>query len=374
MTIKLCIVTEFNQANFFQWTVALKKYEKELDIELSSVLANFAARRVCKPYKEHQQWKDLREADAVFVYVTRCPTMHHGEDVSNDWWKLPFFVKSLMRPDAKMIVQYDDEFMWVFNPHHVWWKMANPENYGPDQFFKETGILEVPDAHFVVTNHPFYKSYTTKPVFKMLLPQLCRYKLDKYTLDHKQHNIALMVHSIFTSSISKTLENVIRKQNYPASIFTGNLEVEWKKEQLPVNSEVFPRVDYEAYMDLLWQYAFIGLDDNEGYYGWSRFTMECAIAWIPCVGSSEAVQDIFPELYTATQDYIKQIELIEKLKIDKKFYKEIVESGRKRVLESLSDFTLCKKMMEIFDQLGAPKTGKITIKEALKPERRPQHP
>jgi hypothetical protein len=187
-----------------------------------------------------------------------------------------------------------------------------------------------------------------------------------------------MYHSIRKSSISGILENVIKPNNYPVTIFFGTLNQKIIENfrattKLPVNSETFARMQYEAYMDLLWKYSSIGLDDNTGYYGWSRFAMECAIARIPCVGSTEAVQDIFPELHTAPQDFVKQSELIAKLMADKKFYHEIVEAGYKRVYEILSDETLCKKLIEIFNKLKTSKTGEIPQQPLPEPNQHP-HP
>jgi hypothetical protein len=243
--------------------------------------------------------------------------------------------------------------------------MPNPENNGPEDFFKKTGILEIPDAHLVVRGNPFpeFTKYTTKPVFKLLLPQLSRYRIDKYSEHHERLNIAMLLHSIRESSMHDTLENVIRPNNWAVSIFSGTLDanrlIEFRrKEPFPVNSEGYPRVDYEPYMELLWRYCSIGLDDNANYLGWSRFAMECAIAYIPCVGSTEAVQDIFPELYTAPHDYAKQTELISRLKTDKAFFHEMAQAGHNRVLEMFDGEKLCRKMLEIFERIG---TSKNTI-------------
>lgn len=359
--MKLCIVAQFDSKCYFQWYMALEKLASKLGISLTSINASATHKKVFNDFNSNPYWQPLREADAVFVYATRISSRNAPTAI--DWWELPEFVKQFMRLDAKMVCQYDDEFMWLFDPEHVWWRFPNPDNHGgPEQFFKDTGILEIPDAHLTVTNNSPFRKYTTKPVFKLLLPQLCRYNLPKYSETHKRKNIAMLIHSIKKSSISGILENIIRPKNYSVSIFSGTLdnrmvEVFREKEHLPVNSEIYPRMAYESYMDLLWQNASIGLDDNAGYYGWSRFVMECAIVYIPCVGSTEAVQDTFPELYTAPQDYTKQIELIERLKTDNVFYHKIIEEGHKRVIEMLSDEKLCVTLIEIFEKIGTPRTG-----------------
>ena len=358
--MKLCIVAPFDSKCFFQWYVTLEKFTSKFEIILTSINASETHKKVYNDFKENPYWQPIREADAVFVYATRISSRNDPTGI--EWWKLPQFVKQLMRPDAKMICQYDDEFMWLFDPSHVWWSWENPDNHGgPEQFFKDTGILEIPDVHLTVTNNPLFKNYTTKPIFKLLLPQLSRYRLFKYSETHVRKNIAILVHSIKKSSISGILENVIRPKNYPVTIFSGTLynqlvEKFRQKESLPTNSIIYPRLGYEPYVDLLWQNSSIGLDDNTGYYGWSRFVMECAIAYVPCVGSTEAVQDIFPELYTVSQDYAKQIELIERLQTDSKFYHQMAEIGHKRVVEMLSDEKLCTALIEIFEKIGTPRT------------------
>ena len=361
--MNLCMVAHFDSPQYFQWYVALEKYAKKLGYILSSVNASPAHRKVYNNYNTDPHWQPLRDADLLFVYCTRRSSRCEPSGIT--WWTLPIFVKTFMKPTAKMIAQYDDEFVWLFDPKHVWWNidvMPNPENNGPEDFFKKTGILEVPDAHLVVKSNPMpeFTKYTTKPVFKLPLPHLFRYTPSKYTEEHQGKNIAILLHSILASSLHGTLENVIRPNNWSVSVFSGTLDERRiagfrQQERLPVNSEVFSRLDYEPYMDLLWRYCSIGLDDNANYRGWSRFVMECAIAWIPCVGSTEAVEDIFPELFTAPQDYAKQTELINRLKIDKKFYHEVIQVGHKRILELLDDEKLCRAMLDIFDKIGASK-------------------
>lgn len=356
---RLVIVTEFESKNFFQWHIALSKFADELGIILTSVKASRACRRIYVPFsgiEAHPYWNPIREADLVLVYVTRI-------DKHNTWWKLPQFTKQFMRPEAKMIVQYDDEFMWLFDPEHVWWSFPNSPNYGgPEQFFKDTGILEVPDAHLSVLEECPYKKFTNKPIFKMILPQLERYKILKYSEVHKYTNIALMNHSILTASIELSLENVIRKKNYPVTVFFINVHNDTdydgvsycKKNKLPSASSAYGRMSYESYMDLMWRECSIGLDDSINYIGWSRFVMECALCYIPCVGSTPAVKDLFPELYTKPQDYEAQIALIEKLKTNKIFCYKMAMKGYQRCLEFLDSKKLCYALMNIFD--GIQKT------------------
>lgn len=371
--MKICIIAYFDSHNYFQWLRALEKYKAKFGLEVSAINAAPLYKKVHNDFQNDPYWKPLKEADIVFAYIVRRSTRHEPSGIS--WWTLPLFAKPFMNPMAKMVAQYDDEFLWLFDPNGMWWdlnKEPNPPNEGPEQFFRDTGILEVPDALLSVTNNPKFKNYTTKPVFKLLLPQLYRYKPQKYSEDHKGNNLAIMLHSPKNSSICGTLENVVRPMNYAVTIFNGTLDSNFVRgfranTKLPANSQVYERMEYEAYDDLLWRENSIGLDDNAGYGGWSRFAMECAICYIPCVGSSDSVYDIFPELYTAPQDYAKQIELISRLKTDKKFYHEMAQAGHSRVLEMFDDEKLVRQLLDIFDKIGVSKSP-ITLADILKPE------
>jgi hypothetical protein len=370
MTIKLCIVAPFKSKGYFQWYITLEKYASKLGIELSEVSVETVYFRIHSDFSHDPYWNPIREADCVFVYATR-------RDDSN-WWELPKFVRYFMKAEAKMIAQYDDEFMWLFDSKQVWWRISNPDNHGgPEQFFRDTGILEYPDAHLTVTSKSEFRKYTTKPVFKMLLPQLCRYKLGKYSEKHQKQNIAIMLHSTISASSHNTLENVIKPKNYAVTVFSNfrnqDDTIAFRgKEKLPVNSEILSKMEYEPYVDLLWRNCNIGLDDNIGYLGWSRFGLECAVAYIPCVGSTEAVQDLFPELYTAPQDYAKQIELIERLRTDKKFYHEMAQLGQKRLVEMFDEEKMCRELLDIFSKIEIVKRPVMFVPNQPKPIEKPK--
>ena len=104
--IKLCIVTEFEQEKFFQWTIALSGNS---DIEVSTTILS---ENILTAYPlDDKHWHSIREADVVFVYCVR-------QNLNWEWYKLPFLVKKIMNPNAKMICQLDLEFLWLWYPHH----------------------------------------------------------------------------------------------------------------------------------------------------------------------------------------------------------------------------------------------------------------
>jgi len=349
---RLVIVTPFHQIDFFQWYEALLKNQIKLNISVYPIIITNL--HIKKPLTD-PYWNQIREADAVLVYVTRV-------DKSENWWELPKFIKQFMKPEAKMLVQTDDEFQWLWNKDYTFWGsgMPNPKFISPEQFFKDTNILEIPDMHISVTENPLFKPYTMKPVVQLLLPQLIRYQSERYTLIDGRPNIAMMRHYAAGSNFMKTIDNVIKPNNLPVSLFNwyGNKSgVEYCKSlNLPVGSRSYGKLPLKSYEDLLWQTCSIGIDDPIGYIGWSRFVMECAIAYIPCIGSTDAAKMLFPELYTMPQDYVKQIELIQKLQNDKDFYTKVAEAGHKRCMDELSTENLCTRLIKIFNDLGVQHT------------------
>jgi glycosyltransferase involved in cell wall biosynthesis len=349
---RLVIVAPFHQIGFFQWHDALLKNQEKLSISVHPIIITNAhlKKPITDPY-----WNQLREADAVLIYVTRV-------DPSEDWWALPKFVKQFLKPEAKMLVQTDDEFQWLWDDGYTFWgkRSPNPKFSSPEQFFRDTGILEVPDVHLTVTENPLFKSYTTKPVIQLLLPQLIRYQPEQYTFIDNRPNIAIMRHYAVGSSFMKTVDNIIKPNNFPITIFNwyGDKNgVEYCKAlNLPVGSRSYSKLPFLTYEDILWKSCAIGIDDPEGYIGWSRFVMECAMAYIPCIGSTDAVKMLFPELLTLPQDFVRQTELLLKLKNDKEFYKQIAEAGRKRCMEELSTENLCRKFVDLLNKINTPKS------------------
>jgi hypothetical protein len=345
--MKICLVAEFDCPNFFQWYLAFEKHGKDLGVKISTVVANKRNREWCGP--DSNFWDPIREADAIFVYCTRI-----GPDF--EWWELPRLVRKIIRKDAVMVTQWDDDWNWVFNQDEVWWTggrydWKTPVVKDPQKFFEESKILEVSDANLTVQNNPKFQQYTKKPLYKLLLPQLVRYdNKEKYNEHHKLDNITMMIHSPNNCNVFHTIHNLTKPNKYKTLIFSAAIS-EPRRRQIGCTYEIMPFIGYDSYLDLLWQRASIAIDDNEGYHGWSRFPMECALAWIPCIGSTDSVKDIFPELYTEHADYKKQKELIERLKNDKAFYHYMVQKGHERCFELLDSKRLCEKLIKIFEEL-----------------------
>jgi len=307
-------------------------------------------------------WKPIKEADVVLVYCAR----HTIKDIDGNPWKwymLPVWTKELMGKKGKMIAQFDAEFMFLWHPEHVCWNDPIPEIEGkkPKEFFDETGVLKVADAYFTVLENPPWGKYTRKPIYYMPLPQLFRYKRQIrkqcpfYYFNKKKDlmnkKVAVITHSVKNASVEHTIDNVLEKINVPIIHFSAQLSQSVNELEMHSKyhegSEFYGMLPRDAYLDILSK-AYVAIDDNEGYVGWSRFVMECAILGVPCVGSQKAVKEIFPDLYTKHKSYRKQKELMNKLLTDDEFYEFMVKCGWLRVVQgSLSDIYLCTEMLRI---------------------------
>ena len=374
--IKICIVSEFEQKDYFQWFEALRHYsvapKREYgkwhhtsgwtrhSIQLSSVIMNPSTMKLHSPKSTY--WNPIRNADLVFVYCVR----HNIKDDDGKpwrWYMLPVWTREFMKKTGKLIAQFDMEFMFLWNRKHIWWKNPIPEIRGktPRKFFAKNKVLKVADAYFTVLENPPWAKYTKKPIYYMPLPQLFRYKKElrqncpfyyfNKNKDLKNKTVAIMHHSVKSASVFHTLDNVLNKLDIPVMYFAAQVSPSMNKKKLidkyPKGSAFYAKLPRETYLEFLAK-TYAAIDDNKGYIGWSRFVMECAIQGVPCIGSQKSVKDIFPELYTKHKSYKKQRGLLTKLFTDKEFYEFVVKCGWIRVVQgALSDIHLCTKLLKI---------------------------
>lgn len=370
----ICLVTEFPQHQY-QWYMAWDDDRQiKSDVVVRSVMVSPETLRIYP--KDHGYWTYLREADFVFVCVSRA---HFG--INWKWFELPILAKRYMKPDAKMACIFDQDFVWLFHKNWAWWDDydSNPmfqEVYAktPEQFFKESGVLEVADIYFSVIDDPPYKPYTSKPVIYIPLPQLVSERTAKTLgckfLTSRNGHIALLNHSSQSTSIEHTLRNIIRKVGTPVGIFNtisyrkpyrGKL---WTaKHGLPAGSVSWGRFNPKEYKNTLEKY-YIAIDDSANYIGWSRFAMECALAYVPCIGSNKACKVFFPELYTKHKDYKRQMELVKKLYGDPTFHHEVALKAYQKVYEHLDSDVLCNKLLEVAREIGSPDT-KVDVEKKV---------
>lgn len=336
---------------------------------VKSVIMN-ASSIVNNPLNSHY-WDWLKKADVIFIYCSRTNESNIIVKDKNDfdkqghwwWWEIPILVKKVMRPDAKMIVQFDDDLIWVF--HQDWnWFGDKPDNHGsPEQFFKDTGLLEVADMYFTVLENPPWGKYTTKPIRYMPLPQLWRYwtTIDQMTKvvgvqslreTHKDF-IAILRHTSVIGSVQHEVDNVLIKYPYPVIYFATANSPRIQTHHLTI--EGYSRLGEKLYMNKLRE-AFLALDDCENYIGWSRFAMECALLGIPCIGSNYATKLFFPELYTDHKDYARQIDLINQLINDGKFYERIAKDGYLKCMNHLEVDSILNRFLDNIHGLNVSET------------------
>jgi len=352
----LAIVTEFPQGSNFQWSDAWNPdRQKRHGISIINIEMSPEALQQYPP-PDHPRWKILKEADAVFVYVSRFCLKEYWE-----WFKLPVTVRTFLKPEAKMICQFDDELVWMIHPENEWWGETYDYKFNGDfeRFFKEKRILDVADMYFTVLKNPWWAKYCTKPIRYMPLPQLLRYPKEYPYPRASNGNIATMRHMSRTGDADHLIKNVTnvlkRKVSYfSCSTSMNGIEREKKMRELemPTGSFFFGFLFRDTYMEYL-SHCMIGLDDGEHYYGWSRFVMECAFLNIPCISSNFAGELLFPELYVSHKNYERQKELIQLLFKDRGFYDRVSQEGKRRVFEQLNVDKLCNNFVSHFAEIGA---------------------
>jgi len=327
---------DIEQRDFFQWEIASKQFQTFNDVKPSFITVNPAYLSALS--RDDKYWNPLKNADVVFVRCVR----------PFSYWKhyeMASVVKSMMRPDAKMIFQDDMDFLWLYHQNHCYYEQTI--NKTPDELFRETKILEIADAFNIEYNPLFEEEVRNvgKPVYHLLLPQLVRYKSfisTKPSLGDKGR-VVLLIHSVKSASINHVINNL---PEFRYMIFMIDQPISLRKK-VDIG---FGRLQRDNFMEFL-KRGYIAIDDNEGYYGWSRFAMECALVCVPCIGSTPAVQEFFPELYTKPKDYKKQRELAVKLFNDKKFWLEMATEGKRRVLERMDTRTRIAELVKIIKEV-----------------------
>lgn len=352
-------------------------HQLKYNVLLKSVIMSMEAIQFFGP--DHPHWEWLRKADVVFVYCSRnCENgkiieeNKFGKTGKWEWWELPAFAKRIMRPDAKMVVQFDDDFQWVFHKGWNWFPDELNKDETPEGFFsKNHEVFEIADEYWTVCDNPEWMKFTKKLCRYMPLPQLWRYKdavgslqiyltsKKPFRLKHKD-SIALLRHTSMIGSVQHTLDNVCTKlkQKYPICYFASKFSTEINEHGLSVSKYTYlNRDDYMRTLDD----CFLAFDDTENYDGWSRFAMECAILGIPVIGSTYVVKLFFPELYTVHNDYAKQIELADKLINESEFYEKIVKEGMDNCFSQLDGEFLCQEMIKDFRNLGLNETKDVDV-------------
>jgi hypothetical protein len=355
----IALVTEFGQDKYFQWRMAWsEEQQRKYGVFVKSVKIQPEHLKIFPP--NHRYWEWIRKADFVFVYCSRSEKLL-SEGKTWLWYELPLHARKVMRPEARMIAQWDQEFIWVFHPHWSWWRDKIPTQSPPEQFFKESQILEQADAHATVLEYPLFQKYTNTPSYYLPLPQLARWS-HNLPYNASQKRIALLNHTSLTGSITHTSVNVAKRIKLPVTVFNSlsfhkpySGKIFCTQHSLPQGSISFGRLNRQPYMDTL-NKCYVAIDDPENYIGWSRFVMECALAHVPCIGSNFANKIFFPDLYVAHKDYAHQRKLIKQLINNPAWHKQITEKAFKIVFEHMDTDRLCTRLLTIAKELGSPNT------------------
>lgn len=378
--MKIAIVAEFrNFKNEFQWNILwTKERQEKYGCAIQTVIINPS---VLSEYsKESPYWDWLKEADLIFTYCTRMEVPEEAEykDIYGRpyrwvWWVLPKYVKLFAKPTAKIITQWDDDWVWLFHPDWVWWHDRPSDRGGPKELFLDSKIFDYTDLVWTVLEKPEFAKFCSKPIEYMPLPYLIGHYLDALAIVerekkkfgvlelHKEHNLILLRHTSAVASVEQIISEVAEKMNMPVSYFStswGNPDLSKQEAIQKHNVPFVTHLHFEPpqFMTILMYEGYVAIDDSDYYMGWSRFGMECAMMYTPCIGSTHSVKLFFPELYTEHNDFAKQRELVKRLVEDKEFYERIALEGHKRCLEHFDPDRLCKAFLESGRRIGAKET------------------
>jgi hypothetical protein len=363
----IAIVTEFPADAKFQWRAAWsEEMQQKLGVMVKSVC--IAPETIFWYDNSSINWYWLRRADVIFCYASRTGLDKWAGNEKWKWFNVPIHAKRFTKPDAKMIIQFDDDLIFVHDPTYVWWKDDPSEGLSPDTFFKKYPILDIGDVYCHVVEKPKFAPYCKKPLVYLPLPQTVRH-IEWFDSNHKGNLVALIRHTSRAANVTHIVKNVTK--DMPICYFQVNYvysEDSGIHATLPIGSKTYPSLDPHIFMNTLHETCRYAIDDAEGYIGWSRFVMECAIAGIPCIGSNNANRLIFPDLCTEHKDYDKQRELLERLKIDKEFYESCLAKGRDYIKKELDPEFLCRRLLELARSLNPPDTPVpegMVLKESL---------
>jgi len=324
--MKIALVTEF-PIDACRWHQLLSRKLPKFGHEYIPVYFPNRIRRE----NENIDLSRLKDADFVFVYASNyC----HGYDVELEWkwWKLPLEVKKYLKPETKMAAMWDFE---------GWLESGLEEPEG----LKE--VMDVTDIMFTIfpDENPKWKRLTDKPVKYMPFPLHAeRFKIAVRLRHTERERKYLLVvrHSPTIASANHTIDNIASKIRDPmiylstAWASAPTMIIKWAN----INPESiiygYLQDSYEFFRVLRICYAAI--DDNEGYYGWSRFIAQCAIVGVPVVTTENSGfgSVIFPELCTKHKDYCAQIELLERLRNDEDFRNNISKLGFSRLMKHVN--------------------------------------
>jgi len=345
---KICIVMDTNPN--FVWVKAFKKYVKNHPyIIFDSVFVDFDV--ITNHSINDSYWNPIKNADIVFIYLGTRNHIYNGK--CWEWYvEIPKFVKQIANPAAKIIIQFDDELNWMFNVKNKLYNLEMDESWLEEKAKDKNKIIremdELVDAHFIVSENPLYVKYCRKPVYYMPLPQLEKMDIPTFDVDlinNKTNNIALLQHRFSNSSVLHSLQNVTFKFDIPVVVFSGEKNQTINCENY--NVKEITNISRSQFLQKLREEIKIALDDNENYIGWSQFAFECAVLGVPVIGSTKAVKEFFPDLYTKHKDYNKQIFLINKLLKDKQLYLTMARNGYHKAVFKLNSEKLCDDFLTI---------------------------
>jgi hypothetical protein len=288
--LKLVMISE-NPLENTMWHKYLTEQGKQHDIEYTGIYS--------PDLMDDEKFEPNHMIDADFVFIYAANYGHKaGIKPIWKWYELPYYAKRFIDSKTKCgaIFDVEDHIESGRGYPKEWWNSVN----AMDMMF--TGV-RVPD----------WSRFTDTPIVYIVEPKPMVEHIPKLKLSG---NIAVLRHTPIEASAFHTIENTILKTGKHYTYFHSG----WSSApKLPV---LYPSEWDDIVWNLKWEEylkevakCFIAIDDNEGYYGWSRFGYECAMMGVPVISSDHAYSayQFFPELRVEHKDYTTQRMLIHAL-------------------------------------------------------------
>ena len=279
----------------------------------------------------------LNEYDFVYLYLH---PVEGGHPNIIWWYDLPEIIKPYCK---KLIVQFDYEGIMTELPPFL----QNILNTYADALCYNSPAtknwnLTIPKYPFMIAN-PVEKIGTKVKELASQKPPV------------KSDTIGVLWHAGTGCNITRSLQ-LCSSLPWNTKIFTSwiGMSTEFMQKHFgqPSNWSYYPFMEYNEYLKELLT-CWVALEDNENYYGFSRFAYECAALHIPVVGSTNnmACNIAYPYTTTNPENLQLQGQLIKRLFDDPDFYSKVVDYAYNKMMEYMSDEACLKRFVQILEDL-----------------------
>ena len=283
---------------------------------------------------------EMIDADFIFIFAANYGP-HQVEPERKPiwkWYELPHFAKRFMDAGTKCGAIFDVE------------DNIEVGNSYPKEWFSSINDM---DIMFTGVKIPEWSRFYGKPIRYIIEPK----KMVEHSPVWKSGgNVAAIRHTPFVTSAEHTLDNVLIPFGVPYTYFHSGWSsapvIPHRYDDLSTNSNFIWGLPWEKYLHAI-SLCYVAIDDNEGYYGWSRFGYECAMMGVPVIASDHAYSAIqfFPSLETKHRDYVKQKKLLDDLYSSPERTYKLAVSGQKKMKEMLDPDVCIERLKKAIEEV-----------------------